>query len=103
MRVNFAGMKSKTTHLVLASMIVWALALSVRAGENDKEKQRTEIRKMAHDTLQQLYKAEPKTKAAVTHAAGYAVFSNMGVKILVAGSGNGKGIAVNNKPSRKRL
>jgi len=30
MRVNFAGMKSKTTHLVLASMIVCALALSVR-------------------------------------------------------------------------
>jgi len=101
MRVNFAGMKSKTTHLVLASMIVWALALSVRAGENDKEKQRTEIRKMAHDTLQQLYKAEPKTKAAVTHAAGYAVFSNMGVKILVAGSGNGKGIAVNNKTKQE--
>src|SRR5271167_3539801 len=101
MRVNFAGMKSKTTHLVLASMIVCALALSVRASENDKEKQRTEIRKMAHDTLQQLYKAEPKTKAAVTHAAGYAVFSNMGVKILVAGSGNGKGIAVNNKTKQE--
>jgi hypothetical protein len=30
-------------------------------------------------------------------AAGYAAFSNMGVKILVAGSGKGAGIAVNNK------
>jgi len=56
---------------------------------------------MAQQTLQQLYKAEPKTKAAVSHAAGYAVFSNMGVKILLAGSGNGKGIAVNNKSKQE--
>ena len=34
---------------------------------------------------------------AVDGAAGYAVFSNLGIKILVAGSGNGKGIAVNSK------
>ena len=56
---------------------------------------------MAEDTLRQLYKAEPKTKAAISHAAGYAVFSNMGVKILLAGSGNGKGIAVNSKTKQE--
>jgi lipid-binding SYLF domain-containing protein len=33
----------------------------------------------------------------VEGAAGNAVFSNLGVKILVAGSGNGQGVAVNNK------
>jgi hypothetical protein len=48
---------------------------------------------MAHD----LYKADPRTKAAIKDAAGYAIFGNLGVKILVAGSGNGKGLAVNNK------
>jgi lipid-binding SYLF domain-containing protein len=52
---------------------------------------------MAQDTLQRLYKAEPKSETAVKNAAGYAVFSDIGVKILLAGSGNGKGIAVNNK------
>ena len=52
---------------------------------------------MAQSTLQLLYEAEPKAKAAVAGAAGYAAFSNMGVKILVAGCGSGKGIAVNNK------
>jgi lipid-binding SYLF domain-containing protein len=52
---------------------------------------------MAHDTLQRLYKADPHAKAAVERAAGYAVFTNLGVKILVAGSGNGRGIAVDNK------
>ena len=36
-------------------------------------------------------------KKAVESAAGYAAFSNFGMKILVAGGGSGKGIAVNNK------
>ena len=52
---------------------------------------------MAHDTLQRLYKAEPKAKGAVEGAAGYAVFSNTGLKILMLGSGKGEGLAVNNK------
>jgi len=79
--------------LAAAIMLLGLLAYA----DTKKEKSQNEIRKMAQDTLQTLYKAEPKSKAAVKHAAGYAVFSNMGVKILLAGSGNGKGIAVNNK------
>jgi lipid-binding SYLF domain-containing protein len=90
-------LKSQNKYLVLATTMACVLALAAHAAESDKEKQQKEIRSMAHDTLQRLYKAEPKTKAAVSHAAGYAVFSNMGVKILLAGSGNGKGIAVNNR------
>ena len=61
------------------------------------EKKKAEVRKMANDTLSRLYKAQPKAKAVVTKAAGYAVFSNTGVKILVSGSGKGQGIAFNNK------
>jgi lipid-binding SYLF domain-containing protein len=90
-------MKTKDKYAVLATAMACALALVAHAAESDKEKQQKEIWNMALDTLQQLYKAEPKTKAAVSHAAGYAVFSNLGVKILMAGSGKGKGIAVNNK------
>jgi hypothetical protein len=36
---------------------------------------------MAQDTLQRLYKADPEAKGAVEGAAGYAAFSNTGVKI----------------------
>jgi lipid-binding SYLF domain-containing protein len=46
-------------------------------------------------------KAEPHAKSAVKHAAGYAVFNNMGVEILLAGSGTGKGIAVNSKTKKE--
>jgi hypothetical protein len=49
----------------------------------------------AKAALQRLYKAEPSAKSAVTGAAGYAVFSNLEVKILVAGSWQWKRIGLN--------
>jgi lipid-binding SYLF domain-containing protein len=90
-------MKTTRIHNFIAVVLISALALAAQGADNKKEKEQKEIRTMAQDTLQRLYKADPKAKCAVEGAAGYAVFSNMGVKILVAGSGKGKGIAVNNK------
>ena len=89
-------MKIKLQDL-LATALVCALAVMAHAADPNIEKKQQDIRDMAQQTLQRLYKAEPKAESAIQGAAGYAVFSNMGVKILVAGSGNGKGIAVNNK------
>ena len=91
-----AIMKTKS-HDILVCALVCALAVMAHAASPKVEKKQKEIRNMAHSTLQRLYKAQPNAKTAVEGAAGYAVFSNMGVKILVAGSGNGKGIAVDNK------
>ena len=72
-----------------------SLAIVAHAADDKKAEEQQEVRKMAQDTLQRLYKAEPKAKGAVEGAAGYAVFSNTGVKILMLGSGKGEGIAVN--------
>ena len=72
-----------------------ALAVATNASE-DKAKQQKQIQAATQDTLQRLYKAEPSTKAVIKHAYGYAVFSDLGVKILFGGTGNGKGVAVNN-------
>lgn len=83
---------------LVGALSVGLMLLVVSTYADDKKaKDQQEIRNMAQDTLQRLYKAEPKSKAAIHQAAGYAVFSDMGVKILLAGSGNGKGIAVNSK------
>jgi lipid-binding SYLF domain-containing protein len=65
-------------------------------GASKTEKQ-AEVNTAARNALAALYKAEPSARNAVESAAGYAVFSNFGMKILLAGSGKGKGIAVNNK------
>ena len=83
--------KPKLIGLALAC----ALAVATNASE-DKAKQQKQIQTATQDTLQRLYKAEPKTKAVIKHAYGYAVFSDLGVKILFGGTGNGKGVAVNN-------
>ncbi len=74
-----------------------SLAIGAQAADDKKAEEQQAIRKMAQDTLQRLYKAEPKAQAAVQGAAGYAVFSNTGVKILMLGSGKGEGLAVKNK------
>jgi lipid-binding SYLF domain-containing protein len=90
-------MKTTRARNIIAVALVCALAVAAHADDNKKEKKQNDIRTMAQDTLQRLYQAEPNAKSAVEGAAGYAVFSNLGVKILIAGSGNGQGIAVNNK------
>jgi lipid-binding SYLF domain-containing protein len=90
-------MRIKQLQNLAAAVLVCALTVTAHAIDPKIEKKQGDIRTMAHDTLQRLYKAQPKAKAVVHGAAGYAVFSNLGVKILVAGSGTGKGLAVNNK------
>jgi lipid-binding SYLF domain-containing protein len=75
--------------ILFAGAPVWA------AKKDDKAQKQAEIRKMVNETLGRLYKLQPTSKTAIEKAAGYAVFSNFGMKIFVAGSGSGKGIAVN--------
>lgn len=88
----------KTRRFVIASLFC-LIAVGAYAGddEKDKEKERGEIRKMAQETLARLYKAQPAAQTAVQKGYGYAVFSNTGIKILVAGSGKGEGVAIVNK------
>jgi lipid-binding SYLF domain-containing protein len=69
--------------------------------DTSKEQKRVDVRKMAGDTLSRLYKVQPGAKKAVENAAGYAVFSNFGMKIFFAGGGSGIGIAVNNKTKKE--
>lgn len=95
MKVNALMTSAQPKAIVLA--VVCALALSAHAQDDTKTSGQQYARDLAQDTLQRLYEAQPAARAKVTHAAGYAVFTNTGVKILVAGSGMGKGIAVNNK------
>lgn len=60
------------------------------------DQQRAEIRAMRDQTLAELYETQPSAKGVIESAAGYAVFSNFGIKILVAGGGTGEGLAVAN-------
>ena len=69
--------------------------------DSAKKQKRADVRQMTGETLTRLYKAQPSAKKVVESAAGYAVFSNFGMKIFVAGGGSGKGLAVNNKTKKE--
>src|SRR4249919_2615049 len=82
---------------MMVLVTTFALAASTIVFGADKAQEQAEVRKAADEALAAVYKAAPGARAAVQSAAGYAAFSNFGMKILVAGGGSGKGIAVNNK------
>ena len=77
-------------------MCAMTLGASPAFSAASKEEQRAEVRTNAQKILTQLYKARPSTKKELASAAGYAVFSNFGMKLFLAGAGAGSGIAVNN-------
>ena len=90
-------MKVKMIASMLAVTMLSA-AICVAADDNDEKRDKT--RKMAAQTLQDLYKLEPASQAAVQKAAGYAVFNNTGVNLLLS-TARGSGVAVNNKTKQE--
>jgi lipid-binding SYLF domain-containing protein len=86
--------------LAISALVILCLGLpacsSVPASEATKEQKRMDVRNMANDTLQQLYAHYPNAQSELNQAAGYAVFSDFGFKLLFLGGANGEGVAINN-------
>jgi lipid-binding SYLF domain-containing protein len=83
-------------------IVVPVLAIALLAGGTAKSKEtneqkRNNIQKMATDTLDNLYKIHPAARADIQKSAGYAVFDNMGVHLLLVSTARGSGLAVNSK------
>ncbi len=64
-------------------------------GDTPQEK-RDFVLQMKDNALAKLYAEKPYAKEVVNKAAGYAVFSNFNTQLLIIGSGNGYGVAVDN-------
>src|SRR5580704_19210513 len=90
-------MKVKIFASILAITMLCA-GLRIAAEDNEEKKEKT--RKMAAQTLQDLYKLEPGAQAAIQKSAGYAVFNNTGVNLLLS-TARGSGIATNNKSKQE--
>jgi lipid-binding SYLF domain-containing protein len=85
----------------LVVLVSGALVSGAAGAEKPKEEQRAEVRKAANETLARLYQVQPGAKATIEKAAGYAVFNSFGMKIGVAGTGRGKGLAVDKGSGRE--
>ena len=94
-------MKMQTQKMIIVAVMV-TLCLAMFAcstapkTQSQKNAQRDSIRAMTQQTLAGLYKEEPAAKGAVAGAAGYAVFSDFGFKVMIMGGAHGKGMAVKN-------
>jgi lipid-binding SYLF domain-containing protein len=80
-----------------------ALGLGGLAGNALAEtpaEQRAEIQKMRATTLERLYKVHPAARADVQKAAGYAVFSNVGINLILLSAAGGSGVAHDNRSGK---
>lgn len=60
-------------------------------GDTAQDK-RQAIQQMKSETLTKLYKLEPGAKTRIQEAVGYAVFSNVGVNLILLSAGGGYGV-----------
>lgn len=82
---------SKRTVLSLTALLAVTLAMAGSPSED-----RAAIQKMRKETLARLYKVHPAAHAAIQGSAGYAVFSNVGINLILLSAAGGSGVAHDN-------
>lgn len=85
--------------LAIATAAIVSFTATGAFAQSDKAKKQAEVRTKAEAALADFYKAQPKLKAEVGKAPGYAVFTTYGLSFLVGGAG-GKGVVHDNKTKK---
>jgi len=85
---------------VISILSITLLAASLAHAGDSPDEKKAKTRDMASQTLQDLYKLQPTSKGAIKSSAGYAVFNNTGVNLLLS-TARGAGIAVNSKSKQE--
>jgi len=93
-----SNMKPRMIVQFLTVVLLTAVALDAKDSPDQK---REKTRKMAAQTLQDLYKLQPTAQAGIEKAAGYAVFNNMGTNLLLLSTARGAGVAVDAKSKQE--
>jgi lipid-binding SYLF domain-containing protein len=93
-----SGMRTPIAAAVVAlGLALQACATGPSLSPSD---QRAAIRQMASETLAQLDRSNPGAQSKLRSAAGYAVFSDVGMKMFYGGAAHGGGLAVNTATRR---
>lgn len=79
--------------LVTLTFILSGCATTGSAPPNEK---RNLVQSMRANTLTQLYQKKPDVKQQIASSAGYAVFDNANVNVVLASFGGGYGVVKNN-------
>jgi hypothetical protein len=88
-----------TSRILLACLVLGLLGpvgcLSRPKGETVAQK-RAYVREMRDDVFKEFFAADPGLRKRVQSAAGYGVFSNTGIKVLMIGTRHGYGLVHDN-------
>jgi len=87
--------------LIASGLAVILLVGGLASAGDSPDKKKEKTRKMANQTLEELYKAAPGAKAAIEKSAGYAVFNNMGTNLLLVSTARGSGMAVKSQSKQE--
>ena len=85
------------TKTIIAIFAISALFVASATEADSKTKKQQKILKMSESVLQQLHTDKPSTREEVENAAGYAVFSNIGINLVLFSAGGGQGVVHNNR------
>ncbi len=80
--------------MLLAALLTTGCSAPKGATQMDKK---AYARQMRDTTLQELYQKKPEAKEKIANAAGYGVFSDWNINVILVSAGNGWGIVVDNK------
>jgi lipid-binding SYLF domain-containing protein len=86
------------TRLLLSSLLLTACVLGpaglTAQAKGTPDEQRAEIHKTRDSVLDELYRLHPEARVKIKRAAGYAVFTNIGINLILASAAGGHGIVV---------
>lgn len=96
-------MKLCTYRMHILAAVAFGIIFSGYAGfavAASPEEKRNEIQEMRSETLAKLYKVHPLAKGDIQQAVGYAVFSNIGVNLILLSAAGGSGVAHDNRTGK---
>ena len=85
--------------VVVSAVLIVGGCVSPRGASIEDKRQA--VLQMRSETLAKLYQLEPYAKTRIGKAEGYAVFSNIGVNLILLSAASGYGV-VENKSTGKR-
>ena len=83
--------------LSLVCLFTIASCTSTGIGGGNASERRQGILEMRQDVLTELYSIKPDTRAQIGSAAGYAVFTNANINLILASFGGGVGVVRDNE------
>lgn len=79
---------------LIIALCALALTAATARAKGTAEEQRAAIHQTRDAVLEELYKLNPSAKEKIKKSAGYAVFTNVGVNLVLASFAGGHGIVV---------